>query len=154
MIDLISKKDGSKCTDKNLLMNLSTGAIYRRGTNVTDQYDIVFKNNDQQLSFMAQFEHDKLKLFYKTITNNLKKLKGGPLKALIVILVETTMKNRSHAVITNETFMKQGDHLTRRDYVTKSCKTLIQHKLITKKEVDCHNSSFNIPGEKNGKIKE
>ena len=118
-------------------LNLSTMAIYHRGTNVSPQYKIIggVNNIEKQID---KSKHRNQDLVFDLIWKNMAKLKGGSLKAMLVILNKTVLSNRRSAVITNEQFIEFGEHLTRRDYVAKATDRLVELGMIIKHQHDAY----------------
>lgn len=135
---------------KGFLLNPFNGSLYCRGANVSSEYRIEPKKSatakeidPTQLILMLD-RKEKLEKFFQLVSQHIKNLKGGALKAYYVICQETLLKNRTAATVSNERFMEAGDHLTRRDYVGKACDQLVSLGLITKKEVGSFVFSYGL----------
>ena len=156
MFNLINIKTGERLDPfgKGVLMNPFNGSLYFRGYNVTSEYRLEPKMasdlsglSPDAIVLIAN-KSDQMQKVLENITKHLSILKGGALKAYFVICQETILKNRFHAVITNERFMEAGDHLTRRDYIGKACDQLVDLGIILKKEVGCFVFDYSLILEK------
>jgi len=138
---IIDKETGKEISSERMTINLHTGSIYRKGANVTPKYRIEAENtlsdgSIENLIYSRDVESLDKCLF--CIQLHMKSLKGGALKALILIYEQTLLSKRSSAVLSNEQFKICGDHLTRRDYIAKATNRLVEMGLILKESVDAY----------------
>lgn len=145
---------------EGVLMNPENGALYQRGMNITDEFELVpmDKTTQEMVDSNKMVEHKNYSICFDSIIENMRLVKGGALKALIIIYSKTIFKKRAGAVITNEEFIETGGtHLARRDYVISACNILVELNLIKKQQFDAYHFWYTplfTTGEANGDNKE
>lgn len=147
--EIINKKTGEKvdCAENAATVKPHTGQIYFRGANVSETHEIRLKSSGISSKQKLEAELEEIRLYkeaFDLVFGHMGDLKGGPLKAYILILKKVLLGRQKNMVITNEDFEQFGDHLTRRDYISKACNVLIEKGLVRKVKNDAHSFRYQI----------